>query len=302
MSWVIVSALSSTALVASPPLEGIANCRPVSSSLPGLFRSAALEQATAADAAQLLDGMRIRTIVDLRNDDEIERAQAESSPFGRALVAAFDRGCAVGPGCAASEGRGVLRRYHVPLLSNTEGFFEEVARRMSPARQAEALLYRGFDGRKYDQLLYDEVGRGKQSLLYTCMLETSPCWQEALSTAADRREGAVLIHCAQGKDRTGVLAALLQHAAGDDPKQIVESYAASEALLRAFDDDARPTGASVQQPAKAGVDWSALRGSPPEQIEKTFEWVRRTHGSIDGFLASVGCEDRWRQILLTTPR
>ena len=250
--------------------------------------------------------MRIRTIIDLRNDDEIQRAQSSSTPFGRALVAAFDRGDAVGPGCIASEGHGILRRYHVPLLSNTEGFFDEVARRMPAARKAEAIFYRGFDGRKYDQLLYDEVGRGKQSLLYTCMLQSSPCWQEALSLAADRREGAVLFHCAQGKDRTGVLAALLQHAAGDDAEQIVDAYAASEALLKAFD-DARRTDPSVQQrqsagEARAGVDWSALRGSPPDQIVKTFEWIRQTHGSIDGFLASVECEEPWRQILLATPR
>ena len=92
------------------PLEGIANCRPVSASLPGLYRSAALERATAADVAQLLDGMRIRTIIDLRNDDEIERATARASGFGASLLAAYDNGYSVGPGSVASEGSGALRR------------------------------------------------------------------------------------------------------------------------------------------------------------------------------------------------
>ena len=55
------------------------------------------------------------------------------------------------------------------------------------------------------QLLYDEVSRGKQQLLYTAMLRSASveAWGRALRLSADRSRGAVLIHCAQGKDRTG---------------------------------------------------------------------------------------------------
>ena len=77
-----------------------------------------------------------------------------------------------------------------------------------------------------------QVSRGRQALLYTAMIQTnSEAWGRALSVAADRRNGAMLIHCQQGKDRTGVIAALLQHANGDDEAAIVENYAASESLL-----------------------------------------------------------------------
>ena len=270
-------------------LTGVQNFRAVSPSLPGLYRSAALESASVADAAHLLDGARIRTVLDLRNNDEIAKAAKEATPWGRALCDAYDRGAPVGAGQIASEGSGQLRRFHLPLLEDVDGFFDEVAKRMSPARKAEALMYKTFDAARYDQLLYDEVARGGQSLLYTAMLRTSGRWQRALELAADRSGGAVLIHCAQGKDRTGVLCALLQHAAGDDEASIVEAYAASEGLLDSAGKVPKPGG---------GVDWSALRGSPPEAMAETLGWLRKEYGAIDLFLESVGCGEAWRSLLL----
>ena len=55
-------------------------------------------------------------------------------------------------------------------------------------------------------------GPSKRQLMYTAMLQSAEAdaWGRALRLAADRRHGGVLIHCQQGKDRTGVLAALLQ--------------------------------------------------------------------------------------------
>ena len=69
---------------------------------------------------------------------------------------------------------------------------------------------------RYDRLLYDELPRQGHTLLYTGMLRSAGAavWGEALACAADRSGGGVLVHCAKGKDRTGVLCALLQHAVG----------------------------------------------------------------------------------------
>ena len=276
-------------------MEGIKNMRAVSPSLPGVYRSAALETATAADVAHFLDGAKIRTIIDLRNDDEIDKARRDGTEFGLALVDAYNRRAPVGPGQIASEGSGCLRRVRVPLLCDVDAFFDGVASQLSPAKKAEAMAYKTFNAKRYDQLLYDEVAKGKQKLLYTTMLQTSSGWGEALQLAADRSSGNVLFHCAQGKDRTGVLAALLQHAAGDDQREIVEAYAASEALLGQRSDEP----ASREDQDQPGVDWSALRGSPPEAMEQTLEWIRVNHGgAIDNFLSSVGCGEDWRQTLL----
>jgi len=221
------------ALAAVPQLQGVFNFRPVSPSLPGLYRSANLDQATAADAAYILDGAKVRTIIDLRNQDEIERAATEATEFGQKLLRAFDEGASVGTSQVASEGHGRLSRHHVPLMEDVDGFLDAIASRLPAAKKAQAAVLRSFDMRKHDQLVYDALAKGKQQLMYTAMLQsTSPrSWRRALHLAADRRQGGVLIHCAQGKDRTGVLSALLQHAAGDAEEDIISAYSMSEVLL-----------------------------------------------------------------------
>lgn len=136
-----------------------------------------------------------------------------------------------------------------------------------------------------------------QTLLYTTMLKTSSGWEQALALAADRSGGGVLFHCAQGKDRTGVLAALLQHAVGDSEAQIIADYAMSEVLLKQRPEDGPPPKSSGGD--GDGVDWSTLRGSPPMAMKETFDWIRKENGgAIDNFLGRCGCTDAWRQKLL----
>ena len=272
-------------------LDGIKNFRAVGG-LPGIYRSAALEQATAADAAYILDKAEIRTIIDLRNDDEVQKAAQDATDFGRRLLEEFDECSLVGAGCVASEGSGCLTRVQVPILEDVEAFYAEVAQRLPPARKAQAKLLQLTNARAYDQLLYDEVTRQRHPMLNTVMLKTSKRWGEALSLAADRSGGAVLFHCAQGKDRTGVLAALLQHAASCDESRIVDEYAISGRLL-GHDTEEPPPRQSTE-----GVDWSVMRGSPPEAMVETLAWIRNEFGAIDLFLEGVGCGEDWRRTLL----
>ena len=174
------------------PTEGVRNFRRVSPRLPGLFRSGGLESMTENDAAFLLDRAKIRTIIDLRNSDEIEKAASEATPVSALFRAAYDSGAPVGPGRLASEGSGVLRRIHVPLYEDVDGFFDEIEKRLSPGKKAEALMYKAFNTEKYNKVLYDEVSKGKQQLLYSAMLKSNAAvWGRALALAADRREGAV---------------------------------------------------------------------------------------------------------------
>ena len=291
------------------PLDAVCNFRPVCATLPGIYRSAGLEKATAADVASILDSARIRTIIDLRNDDEIEKAASTASGFGRALLDHFDSQAAVGAGQPASEGSGNLQRVQVPILGNTEAFMAEVAERLSPARKTEAALYRSFSGAKYDRLLYDEIARNKQLGLYTVMVKIGAAEiGTALAKVAEARSrGGVLFHCAQGKDRTGVLAALLQHTAGDEESAVLGEYGSSGEGIRLF---AERTGEQRTTRDKNGVDWSALKGSPPEAMAGTMAWLRSEHGSIDGFLdgalvasgACAGGLEPWRRQLFDAVR
>ena len=102
-------------------------------------------------------------------------------------------------------------------------------------------------------------------------------------------EGPVLIHCAAGKDRTGVLAALTHHVAGVHADDIVEDYlltnnperiaarAPMVAQLIATETGRTPTDAAIR--AAIGVE--------AEYLDEAFRAIEAKHGSTDAYLETV---------------
>ena len=70
--------------------------------------------------------------------------------------------------------------------------------------------------------------------------------------AIARADGAVLVHCAAGKDRTGVVVALALDAAGVDRDAIVGDYLASRERIEAI--VARLVSSSTYRPELEGHD------------------------------------------------
>jgi protein-tyrosine phosphatase len=69
--------------------------------------------------------------------------------------------------------------------------------------------------------------------MYIIMLEHFPQQiTEVIKTVAAADEGGVLVHCFAGKDRTGVIVALLLAVAGVDHETIIEDYAQSDNYLQ----------------------------------------------------------------------
>ena len=102
-------------------------------------------------------------------------------------------------------------------------------------------------------------------------------------------EGPVLIHCAAGKDRTGVLAALTHHVAGVHADDIVEDYkltnnperiaarAPMVAQVIATETGRTPTDAAIR--AAIGVE--------AEYLAEAFRAIDAKHGSADAYLERV---------------
>jgi protein-tyrosine phosphatase len=97
-------------------------------------------------------------------------------------------------------------------------------------------------------------------------------------------EGGVVVHCAGGKDRTGLLTAFLLHLAGVDTDQIAADYALSEERLRPRHEDWL---------AKAETDEERERlermlQTPAASIVGVFEELERRYGSVEGYLRDAG--------------
>lgn len=111
--------------------------------------------------------------------------------------------------------------------------------------------------------------------------------RDALRAVAGAPKGLVLFHCTVGKDRTGLLAALLLGTAGVDRGEIVRDYAltgpAIAPLVTQMLDDTRARGGDPDRHAQF------LRCDAPLMTE-TLDRIEARHGSIPGYLRDIGLD------------
>ncbi|MER1996345.1 MAG: tyrosine-protein phosphatase [Arthrobacter sp.] len=124
--------------------------------------------------------------------------------------------------------------------------------------------------------------------IYTGMLEHAAADFAATARAVASTDGAVLIHCSAGKDRTGVAAALLLDAAGAARDAVVADYQRSEQQL-----GGEWSGRMLGIVAGMGIPLSdevltLITRAPAEAIGAALDWVEETHGSSAAYLRSGG--------------
>jgi protein-tyrosine phosphatase len=124
--------------------------------------------------------------------------------------------------------------------------------------------------------------RGRE---YAWLLETgADRFARAVASVADAPDGPVVVHCAAGKDRTGLVAALLLRLAGVPHEAIVEDYVLSGRNLERFIApwvDAAPDEKERQRRIYVGM-------TPPSAIEHAVAEVERRHGGVYDYLRSGG--------------
>jgi protein-tyrosine phosphatase len=112
--------------------------------------------------------------------------------------------------------------------------------------------------------------------------------RSVVMAAAAERPQPVLFHCSGGKDRTGVVAALILRSLGVADRDIVSDYAVSERNLaekvRAF--LGKLDGVTLGDDAIA-----YLTSSPAERMWYTLAEIDRRWGSAVGYLDSIGVTD-----------
>jgi protein tyrosine/serine phosphatase len=115
-------------------------------------------------------------------------------------------------------------------------------------------------------------------------------------------EGPIVVHCAAGKDRTGLICALTHHVAGVSADDIMADYLLTNDEVRL----ARKMsflGPWLRDTVGKTVDDEALRVAVsvhPQYLETAFGVIREAHGSLDGYLRDVlGVDDALRERLHT---
>jgi len=116
-----------------------------------------------------------------------------------------------------------------------------------------------------------------------------------VAAVAGAPPGAVVVHCAAGKDRTGLLVALMLRAVGVADADIAADYALSAEYLR-------ERYAAELAEAPSATDQEKIREGQrcdPNTILGTLAHVDTRHGGTVAYLGSVGLSDRQLALLRT---
>jgi protein tyrosine/serine phosphatase len=108
-----------------------------------------------------------------------------------------------------------------------------------------------------------------------------------LAAIADAPPGGVFLHCASGKDRTGMIVALALRVAGVVDAEITADYAYTAVCLGDRIERALETAPSAAERARIAEQW----GSPPEAIQAMLDRVDVDFGGAEGYLRSYGLSD-----------
>jgi protein-tyrosine phosphatase len=101
---------------------------------------------------------------------------------------------------------------------------------------------------------------------------------------ANAPEGGIVVHCAGGKDRTGLLAAFLLHLAGVAGDEIAADYSLSEERLR-------PRHEQWFEAAESEEELERLRRiaqTPAASMTGVFAELERRYGGVESYLRGAG--------------
>jgi protein-tyrosine phosphatase len=103
-----------------------------------------------------------------------------------------------------------------------------------------------------------------------------------LRAIAEAPAGGVLYHCQAGKDRTGIITALLLGLAGVPDEIIVADYAVSQSLL------APRWEQEVREALAAGTEPPFRPLTEPETMQALLDHLRARYRGPEGYLAAIG--------------
>ncbi len=109
-------------------------------------------------------------------------------------------------------------------------------------------------------------------------------YKNVLETIADAKDGCILYNCYFGKDRTGLLSAILLYIAGADVEDIIADYQVSYTYLLPF----------IQKNFSEGSPWGVegdFFKSDANTIANLLNFINENYGDISGYLKNIGVTD-----------
>ncbi|KRG43166.1 tyrosine protein phosphatase [Stenotrophomonas panacihumi] len=121
-----------------------------------------------------------------------------------------------------------------------------------------------------------------------------PQFKQVFQRIAAQQDGTVLFHCTAGKDRTGMIAALLLDLAGVSHEEIVHNYAISAHYLEGQPKDSAMNAQimeMIKQHPEIGRKMAGMSGTAPENMEMFLAALTKQYGGAKGYLKTIGLSD-----------
>jgi protein-tyrosine phosphatase len=112
-------------------------------------------------------------------------------------------------------------------------------------------------------------------------------WARAVAAVGDAPEGGVVVHCHGGKDRTGIVVALLLRLVGVSVDDVATDYGETTANLAALNAE-WIAGAEDEDERERRILFSR---SEPETMEAVVRELERRHGSVREYLLAGGATE-----------
>ena len=229
-----------------------------------LIRTAHLAEATDAEL-EYLSAVPVAKVIDFRKDEELQGKADRPVPGAEYVRIPVDASGNVAAQASEEERKKFTgrKKFDVKKIIVMAAFNEKakkVAREMYPT------------------LIFNPE----------CQQQFARFFREVLAT----EKGAVLYHCTQGKDRTGIASALLLAALGADRETIVADFDATnqvyEADVRKYSRRVRFWGGKEEEVAVV----KAFLGVNTENFVRTLEEIDRRYGSMETYLKGpIGLTD-----------
>lgn len=190
------------------------------------------------------------------------------------------------------EGQAELRRYGVNTVIDlrTPG---GVAKYPNPLRSFPDVTYRHIAVVDDSKLPGGSGPAMPASLaeLYRMLLEEAqPALGEIFATMAAAQPGTLLFHCTAGKDRTGLVAALLLELAGVERPVVLKDYCASAANLAPLYAEYRRAMAEQMSPDER-ARFEQFLGSDSLTMASALSYLDRRYGGAATYLRRAGLDD-----------
>lgn len=121
----------------------------------------------------------------------------------------------------------------------------------------------------------------------------APGIRYVLDLCKDTNRHPIAFYCTAGKDRTGMIAAIILAACGVPEEDIIEDYSLSANVYAEMGDNQAMVGALSQR----SLDPKTFLGAPPHVMRDTLNNMKETYGSVEGYLDFIGFDEEDRKQL-----